>query len=862
MAEVITRFKLETTQYDSALRNASQQLAEYGRKAMAAGNEFQKFTQGQASAAKALGNIAVAATNPKDKVKELVAAFNDAAKAYNALTLEQQKSDWGKGLAESLSTLKGRISEAKGELYSMGDTVSSSGGIMSQLAQKITLNIDAMKLFSLGLKAGEAALSVAKDAFFASEATVDEWGRTMASAEAVYSSFLTSLNNSDFSTFLTNINEISVAARDLYDALDTLGTMKTIQSPAVAKQEAENQRLRTMIMTGKFIEAGDGRKSPLGLKNGDQLTAEQIRILEKQLQNGMAKIVSLTKNELDQTGKAINKYYESLAKQNGISLEEFRKGTSSWDEFQKRLQGYERYKAFESEHTTYVTSSLGTVQAVRDSAVNPDAEYRNWGTFRVDKMGDNSYNDLVNLIKQQQSQQSQMYSTIGQAYRAINRAEGVTVRSIMGGTKSPEQQAQAKIDQAVKDYNQALEAAALAVESGQADTVAAKKKELSAAEILWKAIGDAREVYDSDAFKTAQEEVAKKVVELGGSVNALVKEQNTAQEMGREMAAAQKKVTTALEEAAQAYNSNDLKGYITAQKKLGGDATIGFNTDVFSATTSNIDAFIADLKSKLNDADVGSILYKNLTDQLADATALADVIQLSLKNGIDVAESNPQDLWKKILGENPGDYIEPEVWEGIAKKMNDQLKKIGVSGVKFDKSTGSMNTGTKNSDATLKDVSQDLGQLNGGVNSIVSGLTQLGIELPEGLQEIFGGIQAVTSILSGIATVVAAIQTVATINTFKLFSGGGVVHAANGFVPGTHYSGDMVPALLNSGELVLNMAQQNNLATLLTNKENQGVGGQPYVSGQYIFLGMDNYLKGSGKGQIVTTQMLKQRGLW
>ena len=45
-----------------------------------------------------------------------------------------------------------------------------------------------------------------------------------------------------------------------------------------------------------------------------------------------------------------------------------------------------------------------------------------------------------------------------------------------------------------------------------------------------------------------------------------------------------------------------------------------------------------------------------------------------------------------------------------------------------------------------------------------------------------------------------------------------MVHAANGFngtVPGNMMSGDQVPAMLDSGELVLNRAQQGNLLAQL-----------------------------------------------
>ncbi len=132
MADVITRFKLETTQYDSKLRDASKGLAEYTRQATMAGRDFGKFTQSNVEAARALGNITPSATNAKDKVKELVGAFNDAAKAYNALTKEQQQSDFGKALAQSLGQLSDKVKEAKQELYEISNAaqkVKESSGL-------------------------------------------------------------------------------------------------------------------------------------------------------------------------------------------------------------------------------------------------------------------------------------------------------------------------------------------------------------------------------------------------------------------------------------------------------------------------------------------------------------------------------------------------------------------------------------------------------------------------------------------------------------------------------------------------------------------------------------------------------------
>jgi len=235
MADVITRFKLETSQYDSKLRDASKGLADYARMASTAGKEFDKFTKNNVSVAQALGNMQTSATNAKEKVKELVGAFNTAASAYNALTKEQQQSDWGKALAESLQTLKGRITEAKQELYSVGDAGKGTSGIMDTLAEKFTVNIDAMKLFNMGLAAASKALDVAKDAFFNNEEQLDEWGRVVESSHSLYTGFLNALNTGDISGYLSNINNIVKAARDAYDALDALGTYNAFNQINVEK---------------------------------------------------------------------------------------------------------------------------------------------------------------------------------------------------------------------------------------------------------------------------------------------------------------------------------------------------------------------------------------------------------------------------------------------------------------------------------------------------------------------------------------------------------------------------------------------------------------------------------------------------
>lgn len=132
MADVITRFKLETTQYDSKLRDAAKSLSAYSKQAELAGKDFDKFTKSGIEAAKAFGAVESGAKNTKDRLKDLVGAYNDVARAYNNLTEQQRQSDFGKAMAQSLSQLQDRIKETKDELYSLGDTVKNSSGLFGE----------------------------------------------------------------------------------------------------------------------------------------------------------------------------------------------------------------------------------------------------------------------------------------------------------------------------------------------------------------------------------------------------------------------------------------------------------------------------------------------------------------------------------------------------------------------------------------------------------------------------------------------------------------------------------------------------------------------------------------------------------
>ena len=427
MADSILRLKVESQEYDNKLKQAAQGLTRYADECRKVGGTLEVVEKDTLDYVRAIGQMDTTSRTATGKLAEMKKTFVELSAQYKQMTDAEKNSPFGKALATSLDQLKGRITESKAELDDINKSINGGGGIsgaLDNLAGKFGMNVQSLASWGTALAAGKAALDVAKDAFFASESTVDEWGRVMDSSKSLYEGFLTALNTGDISGYLSRIDSIVQAARAAYDELDRLGTMKTIQAPQMSAQQTENERMRMMIQTGRYIAPVDGRRA--SMQNGQLLTPDQIKRIEQQLQGGMQKVVTLVGNEVAQTGRAIDAVYNRQAQELGMSLKEFRKGTSSMAEFDKRMAGYDQYQKWRAEHTTIDMQSGREIVA----RGNPFEQFAKWGTFRVDGQ---RYNDLVKLIQQRDQQAGQAYSMQSQAYRTMNRAEGVTLRQLMSG---------------------------------------------------------------------------------------------------------------------------------------------------------------------------------------------------------------------------------------------------------------------------------------------------------------------------------------------------------------------------------------------------------------------------------------------
>ena len=979
MADVITRFTLETNQYDSKLRDEAKRLAEFARTASMAGNEFQEFTKDNVEAAKAFGNIGTSATNAKDKVKELVGAYNQMANAYNVLTKEQQQSDWAKAMADSMNVLKDRIKDAKQELYGFDEQLKNvgKGGLFSGFDFGNALSVFGGNLMTKGASMLTGMASEIGD-------MVQQGIQLAQAGEGVRNAF-ERLNQPGLLDNLKEATHGTVSELELMKAavkfddfklpVEELGTML-----AFAQQKAKDTGQSVDYMVDSIV-TGLGRKSLMIL---DKLGLSAAEIKEKMSETGdMTKAVGEiireqmsragdyvetaadrasraaadAQNQMEELGRTAlpvsQQWAQAMASIKSVILDVLNNAViplinkltiagqmkdamnnrGSNDRVSRQISWLQNpgdegkqsvYNRIESDYVDQINHARSEYNKLRKDAVwNPFAAWKadkalgelnaikqEWNDFKAQakpimnpvttkvtvdtKDAERDVNSLKQKLAGLQAERraainagdteksKDLLKQINQTKADIKGLDPTAFKTGGGGGTNHVKQAADRVASAQHDYEQTIEQARMSLENGTKTEADYKKQLLSAEERLWNALGDAYNIHKDPKYKQVQDECAVKIKQLGHEVTASIEAQKKAQEAARQLEHAQKKLAEAQQAMADAQKSGDLKEYYKAQERveqareafrqaggtttpstIGGRVWDALPQDAqrkvsaitvplqFDLTQDNIAAFIGNLDDQIKNAPFGSTLFQNLTAQMADATTLKSMMEVAMQNGIDTAEFDPQQFWQKIFGENPGDYIRDETWQEVVNKINKKLKEIGKKPIKLDFLTGKGSTDSKKDDDGYRAVDV-ADKMVGGIKSLTSNLEALGIEIPQGFKDVVSGVENVLGVLNTIAVIVEAIQAVDSITSWLPWANGGVVHAANGFVPGNNMSGDLIPSMLNSGELVLNKAQQGNLASQL---EGGGVLGNlnlsATISGEQIRLALNNNGRRTGHGEYV-----------
>ena len=167
MADVITRLKVESSEYDSKIKRATQSLNEMTTAAEKEGNKIATANQKNIAMAQSLGKMQTVATSARGKMSELSSAIESATLMYNRLSAAEKQGQFGRALNASITQLQGRLKGLQGEMAAvqrqMGKTsAASKGGFLNGIGGSFMGGASSSAMAALGpAAAGAAAVTVA-----------------------------------------------------------------------------------------------------------------------------------------------------------------------------------------------------------------------------------------------------------------------------------------------------------------------------------------------------------------------------------------------------------------------------------------------------------------------------------------------------------------------------------------------------------------------------------------------------------------------------------------------------------------------------------------------------------------------------
>ena len=880
MADSILRLRVESTEYDSKLKKASQGLQHYIDNCRKVGGTLAVVEDNTLAFVRALGDMPTVAQGGTQSLREMTKSLTDLTIQYRSLTDEEKNSPFGQAMAQSIQTLTERAGQARDAVDDVNATIKNAASdtrVFDQIAGAAGLATAGFQTFQgaaklLGIEMNNNVEVIAKlqaamaitNGLTQIQTALQKESAVMQGVAAVQAKALAAAQamNAESTTAAAVAQKAfnAVAKANPYVLLGTailgvVGTLAAFSRASKNAEESEEDLIKRIDDANK--KAQEQANAFVNASADMMLTADRISKLQAAYVSAIGEmektsVLKEAQSEFSKLGIECNNLSDAqtlLMQKGGAVIEMIRTQGTVAALTALRIEEYK--KSF----SMLLTNGYDVESASILAGYNQNVQ------------------DLDNQITKAQQRIAGLQSGLPMKTGSDNPTVSDTPVSPAYPTGSV-----ADLTQQLKD----LKAAQSLVTSN--DDWVKYQEQIKHVEYQINALKGEWQTGLQATFTvtTDDTEALAKIAEIQGATIA-------------------DKTVMVHADTVEAYNeiiqlTRNIEGTtVTFSVKPEIDRNIGRSI----TNSAGLSELISGIKKQLQEADFGSDLYQSLTDKLADATMLQNLVKESLSVGLgtalfDIADETGQDFWDRVLSP---EGVENADWQAIADVINQKRKELGLDAITLDFNTGNVSSGKANNEEI--DISK---QVVSGLSQVSSGLNQMGIQIPDGISKAIGAMQGLMSVIEGMKTITEilrsssmasiigsqatntaavaanttaikaltaamatdtamegseALMTAVKIAAVAAMAHGGIVpHAAHGYaVPGTHYSGDTTPILANAGELVLNRAQQGNLASQLEDSKSETpTSAKPYVTGQDIYLGLNNYLMGAGLGHIVTTK--------
>lgn len=977
MADVVTRLKVESSEYDSKIQRAAKGIQALEAATRRAGKTMADANKDDIAFVKSLGQMETVSTSAKGKVAELSQAFVNLTVQYNNLTKAEKSSQFGKAMSSSLDQLKGRIkglnadiAGAQKQLGGLGGGIGGGGGLnlggMMKGLGPAAIAAGAAGLAMTGLKKAMTDMVQVNMQFEQSAANLSavmgltaeqakpltdqakQLGATTRYTASEILELQTNLGKLGFDTneILNSTSAVQALATatgaDLGSAAELAGSalrgfgMNATEMERVAstlavsttKSALSFDKLAaalptvapvakqmgfsiedTVTLLGKLSDAGmDASTAATSTRNIFLKMADGSSDLAKALGHPVKSLDELAPalQELKKKGIDLADMLELTDKRSVAAFATFVDGSDKLldlrnsitdcsdalhemeDKQINTLQGSVTMlnSAWEGLLLTF-SGSNGILKQCTDALTELLTAWTKWENRK--KGGDEAvktYQMADSKVAEYGKQYIEADRQAGRSDKAIkksaeeeNQALKQQEATLQGLIKVYEEFEQKRKDrslsnkeyaQAAKDASEQLNKYGYSLAQGQykkmQKDLAQKRDSIAINDYIISSLTEA----------PTPEITAPKAAKVGGGGSSK-KKSKTAKEELSELEKRDKRIkeiTKSIEEMngvlasnadenTKAWATDKLDTYQKELDKLNGKKQVQQIEGPSGYSQEGISALRTEIQNGMKDMQVGSQEYMVEANRLVDLTTFENILKEAVKRGVELDPATLEANFEKI---DLGVDVTDDAWQTLIDTINEQVNELNPDPIKLDVQTGAVTSAAKDATANAKSTADAWQNAVAAVNNVGDALQQIedpaakvsGIVMQAVANIALGFAQAAASPATGaagvfgwIAAATAGVATmVSTIAAIKSATAGNF--AEGGIVPGNSFSGDNLRTSdfgINSGELVLNKAQQGNLAGQLQGNPMSNLKLATEVSGSNlrIVLNNDNRSRGGSR---------------